>query len=66
MVDLKEYYKIKYNLVSRAWKYIAISLMAFELIVVGTLWCTYDFQGDLDEFYFDFGNKLLMIGVFAK
>ncbi len=63
---LKEYYKREYNLVNRAWKYIALGLMGFELFVATVLWSTYDFSGDLEEWYFDFGNKLLMIGVFAK
>lgn len=63
---IKEYYKREYNLVNRAWKYIALSLMGFELVIAVVLWSTYDFQGDLNEAYFDFGNKLLMIGVFEK
>ena len=63
---LKEYYKREYNLVNRAWKYIAFSLIGFELFIAAVLLCTYDFSGDLKEWYFDFGNKLLMIGVFNK
>ena len=63
---LKEYYKREYNLVSRVWKYIALGLIGFELIVAAVLWCNYDFNGDLEEWYFDFGDKLLMIGVFNK
>lgn len=63
---LKEYYKREYNLVNRAWKYIALGLIGFELVITAVLLATYDFSGDLEEWYFDFGNKLLMIGVFAK
>ena len=40
--------------------------MGFELVVTAVLWATYDFSGDLEEWYFDFGDKLLMIGVFTK
>lgn len=66
MTDLKEYFKREYKLVSGAWKHIALGLIGFELIIAAVLWCTYDFRGDLEEWYFDFGNKLLMIGVFEK
>lgn len=66
MTDLKEYYKREYNLVNRAWKYIALGLIGFELVVAAVLLSTYDFSGDLEEWYFDFGNKMLMIGVFEK
>ena len=66
MINLKECYKQKYNLVNIAWKYIALSLISFELIAAAVLLMTFEFQGDLDECYSDFGNKLLMIGVFAK
>ena len=62
---LKEYYKREYNLVSRVWKHIALSLIGFELVVAAVLWFTYDFQGDLNEAYFRFDDKLLMIGVFS-
>ena len=66
MGGLKEYYKREYNLVSRVWKYIALGLIGFELVVASVLLSTYDFSGDLEEWYFDFGNKLLMIGMFDK
>lgn len=63
---IKEYYKREYNLVSRVWKYIALSLIGLEAVVAAVLWSTYDFSGDLEEWYFDFGDNLLMIGVFEK
>ena len=63
---LKEYYKNEYKLVSRAWKYIALGLIGLELVMAAVLLCTYDFSGDLEEWYFDFGDRLLMIGIFQK
>lgn len=63
---IKQYYKSEYNLVSRVWKYIALGLIGLELVIAAVLLMTYDFSGDLKEWYFDFGNKLLMVGVFTK
>ncbi|MBO5843793.1 MAG: hypothetical protein J6Q96_02865 [Bacteroidales bacterium] len=51
---------------SRAWKYIALGLIGLELVMAAVLLCTYDFSGDLEEWYFDFGDRLLMIGIFQK
>ena len=66
MTDLKDYFREEYNLVSRWWKYLALTVLTFEILIAAVLWFTYDFSGDLKEWYFDFGNKLLMIGVFEK
>ena len=66
MESLKEYAKMVYGLVSKWWKYAFLGLIALlgsELLV---LFLTYDFSGDLDEWYFNFGDRLLMIGVFKN
>lgn len=64
--DLTEYYKREYKLVSRWWKYGFSILLLIELLAGIVLYSRYDFNGDLGEWYFDFGDRLLMIGVFEK
>lgn len=64
--DLTEYYKREYKLVSRWWMYGFITLLLIELLAVAILAWRYDFYGDLGEWYFDFGDRLLMIGVFEN
>lgn len=66
MKNLQDYFKREYGYVSKWWKYALLALLALLASEVLVLVLTYDFSGDLDEWYFDFGDRLLMIGVFEK
>lgn len=64
MQSLKEYAKLEYGLVSKWWKYAFLAFIVLLVSELLVLFLTYDFSGDLDEWYFNFGDRLLMIGVF--
>ena len=66
MKSFESYCKISYGLVSCLWKYALVILLVTDAIVITTLAGCYDGIGELGEMYFDFGEKLLMIGVLEK
>ena len=60
---LKEYITQDLGYVSKWWKYALIAFLALDAIVVTTLAGCFDGMGDLGEYYFDLGDRLLMIGL---
>lgn len=66
MQSFESYCKISYGLVSRWWKYALVALLIIDAILITTLAGCYDGIGELNEWYFSFGNKIMYVGVFEK
>lgn len=66
MQSFEYYCRTNYGFVSCWWKYALVILLVIDAIVVTTLAGCYDGIGELGEMYFDFGEKLLYVGVLEK
>lgn len=63
MKTLKEYLRKECGYVSCWWKYIFLIWLWLDIAFLAILAATYDFRGDVGEYYFSLNDKLLMIGV---
>jgi hypothetical protein len=63
MRTLQEYITKDLGYVSKWWKYALIALLVADAFIVTTLAGCYDGIGSLGEYYFNLGDKLLMIGI---
>ena len=66
MQNFESYCKISYGLVSRWYKYALVTISIIDAILITTLAGCYDGIGELNEWYFNFGNKIMYVGVFEK
>ena len=53
-------------MVSRWWKYALVALLLIDVILITTFAGCYDGIGELNEWYFNFGNKIMYVGVLER
>jgi hypothetical protein len=60
---LQQYVTQDLGYVSGWWRYALLILLFIDALIVTTLAGCYDGVGELGEWYFDLGDRLLMIGI---
>lgn len=65
MRNLVEYLKTEYHLVNRMWMFTSIFLVTIITLIITSLLYSFDSKGELNEYYFKFGDNLLVVGIIS-